>query len=256
MGLVSDIIRRKYGLPEQHPKSKKTPAEIEAEQKAIADYNKKVFREKQTHQLQISSKELKKIFVKVAQKTFMNDKPFIIDNENEYFINTIVMYFANDERFLQSKLITNKPCLKKGLLITGTTGYGKTMVMRIIQKVFAPINSESYSKKIRIQSCNEIVNNYNVSGAESLQKYFKQGNYLFDDFGTENTAKFYGLTENVMKTILEERYNLFVDKRKATHLTSNLSIAEINQKYGFRVESRLNEMFNIIKVNGKDRRKQ
>ena len=49
-----------------------------------------------------------------------------------------------------------------------------------------------------------------------------------------------------MAEILLSRYDLFVSKGIPTHLTTNLSASEIEDKYGNRVRSRMREMFNLV----------
>ena len=78
-----------------------------------------------------------------------------------------------------------------------------------------------------------------------FQKYNKAAVMYFDDFGTESNASNFGI-KNLMKDILEERYA----NNKRTFLTSNLSLPEIQEKYGDRVYDRLQEMFNIIQMSG------
>jgi len=49
-----------------------------------------------------------------------------------------------------------------------------------------------------------------------------------------------------MAEILLSRYDLFVQKKMLTHITTNLSASEIENIYGNRVRSRMREMFNLI----------
>jgi len=50
----------------------------------------------------------------------------------------------------------------------------------------------------------------------------------------------------VMGEILLSRYDLFISKGIPTHVTTNLSASEIEEKYGNRVRSRMREMFNLV----------
>ncbi len=70
--------------------------------------------------------------------------------------------------------------------------------------------------------------------------------YCFDDLGTENSLKYYGNECNVMAEVLLSRYELFIQKKMLTHLTTNLSATEIENLYGNRVRSRMREMFNLV----------
>jgi DNA replication protein DnaC len=59
-----------------------------------------------------------------------------------------------------------------------------------------------------------------------------------------------------MAAILLTRYNLFKEKGLITHLTTNLSVAEIESIYGNRLRSRMREMFYLFGYdeNSKDKR--
>ena len=57
-----------------------------------------------------------------------------------------------------------------------------------------------------------------------------------------------------MEQILLNRYDNNLPF-KFTHITTNKSVDEIEQMYGTRVRSRMKEMFNMIVLDGKDRRK-
>ena len=60
-----------------------------------------------------------------------------------------------------------------------------------------------------------------------------------------------------MAEILLSRYDLFVNRKLITHLTTNLSASEIETSYGNRLRSRLREQFNLIAFgsDAKDKRK-
>lgn len=49
-----------------------------------------------------------------------------------------------------------------------------------------------------------------------------------------------------MGEVLLSRYDLFVSQGILTHVTTNLSAPEIEQRFGNRVRSRMREMFNVV----------
>jgi DNA replication protein DnaC len=55
---------------------------------------------------------------------------------------------------------------------------------------------------------------------------------------------------------LLSRYDLFVSRGIPTHVTTNLSASELEEKYGNRLRSRMREMFNLVAFdkNSKDKR--
>lgn len=75
----------------------------------------------------------------------------------------------------------------------------------------------------------------------------------FDELGREPLpAKYFGTELNVMQYILQCRYEL--RSECLTHLTTNLSLPELQQRYGGYIADRINEMFNVIELRGKSHR--
>ena len=98
---------------------------------------------------------------------------------------------------------------------------------------------QKYSKDLRING---------------QRNYYPSLNYCFDDLGIENTLNHFGEKINVMEEILTARYDI---KHIKTHFTSNINSAELKEKYGPRLASRMRQMFNTInfQINIKDKRK-
>src|SRR5690606_6869500 len=150
--------------------------------------------------------------------------------------------------------------LRKGVLLTGPIGCGKTCLMNLI-RFFR--KTDRYIMK----SCREISFEFIRDGYEVIQRYSTQSFFIyqtkkkprahcFDDLGTEQNLKYYGNECNVMAEILLSRYELFIYQGMMTHLTSNLSAGEIENYYGNRVRSRMRQMFNQLSFdkNSKDKR--
>ena len=55
-----------------------------------------------------------------------------------------------------------------------------------------------------------------------------------------------------MQYVFQCRYELRYDA--VTHATTNMTIEEIQLKYGAYIADRINEMFNVIELNGASRR--
>jgi len=176
---------------------------------------------------------------------------FPIDEKKERPYSVIVKrlccYFSGDKRFETADLK-----LSKGIILFGGVGVGKSTLMQMFQRnaIF------SY----RLISCRDIESDFSVHGFETIDKYSKlcdiatnanpfghqQIGYCFDDLGTENAiTKHFGNAKNVMADILLNRYDDKLDPR-STHITTNLSVDEIEQFYGTRVIDRIRENFNMI----------
>jgi uncharacterized protein YjlB len=147
--------------------------------------------------------------------------------------------------------------LKKGILLNGPIGCGKTSLMTLVNYFFPR------GKQYQIKSAREISFEYEKEGYSTIARYSKSpvnkhitNIFCFDDLGIEQPQKYFGNECNVMAEILLSRYDLFVSKGIPTHLTTNLSASELESKYGNRLRSRMREMFNLVAFdkNSKDKR--
>ena len=177
--------------------------------------------------------------------------------EQDYpLIFKLLVYFLRD----QKNADLHKINLKKGILLTGPIGCGKTSLMNLMRFI-----SAAHSHHIMIAT-RKISFDFIQEGYSIIQKYsnlsFVTGNqewqpkiYCFDDLGAENALKYFGNDCNVMSEILLSRYDLFISHGMITHLTTNLNSSEIEEVYGSRVRSRLREMVNLISFDfGEDKR--
>lgn len=171
---------------------------------------------------------------------------FKIFDEDIPVITSLLAYFLKDE--ITAKTIDID--LNKGLLLSGPIGCGKTSIMNLMR--FVPEQNSKYILK----PTREISFEFIKEGYEVIQRYTSGNtmqnnvkNYCFDDLGTENNLKYFGNECNVMGEILLSRYDLFVNKKNITHLTTNLSATEIETAYGNRVRSRLRQMLNLVSFN-------
>ena len=179
----------------------------------------------------------------------------IADNDHE-IIYKLIAYFLRDE---QTAFQCNID-LRKGILLSGPVGCGKTSLMNIM-KHLAPIDH-----KFSIKPCRDIGFEFISEGYKIIQEYSKEtrprgghlvfARYCFDDLGIENSLKYYGNECNVMAEILLGRYDCYISKKIPVHITTNLSASEIELHYGVRVRSRMREMMNLIAFdkNTKDKR--
>ena len=78
----------------------------------------------------------------------------------------------------------------------------------------------------------------------------------FDELGRETIpANYYGQKLNVMQHILHIRYSLWQSTGVKTFITTNDDPSAIESKYGDFIRDRNREMFNIVLLQGKSRRK-
>lgn len=131
--------------------------------------------------------------------------------------------------------------LKKGILLTGPVGCGKTSLMTLFHEFHYP------EKRYQMISTRTIAEEFNKDGYEVIQKYGRRKKVIcLDDLGVEGNMKHFGNECNTTAEILLHRYDMHVAHGIVTHATTNLNSDELEKLYGSRVRSRLRSMFNLI----------
>ena len=183
------------------------------------------------------------------------DKKFTIDSNNSGVIDSLLGYFHGDPDFLLPGGYNGDR--HKGILLVGEPGTGKTLLMNILTKhvtvdeMFFKVDGKNCPMTFPIVRTEKVVNDYAKFGPEELDRYSNRKIICFDDLGEEpKESTHYGARINVMQQILEERYS----RACITLATSNHKPVELGKMYGQRVESRIQEMFNVISLPGPDRR--
>lgn len=158
-------------------------------------------------------------------------KNFALSPEEVEFYRNLVNYFTIGKTDLNRD---------KGIFIRGAVGTGKTLAFKLIQKFLMQ------KHKFSMRSSNEIVLDYNTTGDKILKGYSVVKDWCFDDFGSEDKGKHFGSECEVMEKIILLRYDLFEQYGTKTHLTSNFSNEELNEKYGARAYDRLKRIINVV----------
>ncbi len=180
---------------------------------------------------------------------------FQIHEEDHLVIFKLLAYFLRDTENASSLNIS----FRKGILLTGPIGCGKTSLMNLMRYI-----SAAYTHHF-MKSCRQITFEFHKEGFPIIEKYsdfsFDSRNgqlvpktYCFDDLGAESTIKYFGNDTNVMAEILLSRYDQFVSQGMLTHITTNLTSHQIEEAYGPRVRSRLREQCNLISFSSDDKR--
>ena len=114
---------------------------------------------------------------------------FRIHQEDHDLISKLLAYILKDEEICMKNGIS----LKKGILLTGPVGCGKTTLMNLL-RLFQPGDNRYIMK-----SCRDVSFEFIQEGYSVILKYGKQAfnqdkpkMYCFDDLGTENNLKYYG----------------------------------------------------------------
>lgn len=158
-------------------------------------------------------------------------------------IKSLCFFIARDDRFADELGFDRQ----KGLLIRGPSGTGKTHLVRCAE--------DNGLNPILTLSILDITEKVTEDGKYQINNQGKKIIYL-DDVGTEESSvKHFGTTILWFKNYIETVYHR---TKCYNHLiiTTNLNFQGLGNQYGFRVASRMREMFNVVDLTGKDYRNQ
>lgn len=139
----------------------------------------------------------------------------------------------------------------KGILLTGPVGCGKTSFLKLLRYLVP------HQKEYQVIPCRNIAFAFHHLGYKTIEDYGNSSYICFDDLGVEPVGRFYGQDCNVLGEILLSRYELFLNHKVRTHVTTNLNAGELEERYGTRVRSRMRQLFNLVSFDEKtnDKRK-
>lgn len=186
----------------------------------------------------------KKIFalMKITSKEVFK-KEFSLDTENQNLVKAVCFFLSEDPRF-ETELGYS---FRKGLWLRGISGLGKTYIFQCA--------ADNGLNPVLIQSMIEISESIRANGEYTIPMKNEKVLYL-DDVGSEEaTVNHYGTKINFLKNFIEQTYLMNQHRGFGKLVVStNNSFTQIEEKYGFRVRSRIKDMFNVIDVSGRDRR--
>jgi DNA replication protein DnaC len=176
------------------------------------------------------------------------------DNREPYNMNIMARYCARYYSGIESK----------GLCLIGEPGRGKTYAFKIMAKLF--------NKESKMFPANVLIDKWEVYGVKERSEFFNllKGHKptqerreiartwrdcIIDDIGTEPTLNDYGTKREVIDTIIQHRTREFEDSGARTHMSMNLSLDGIQNRYGPRFVSRVHQLCHVVVLKGSDRRR-
>lgn len=171
----------------------------------------------------------------------MNGRTPEVDDGNREHIRETVRWAIADP--------AGKWDAQRGLAFLGNVGAGKTYIMRVLRRFLQATRMPVFEWETAPDVFDLV-----AEDSEQMAAFYALPR-CFDDFGQEPPSlKSYGNQIEVMGGIIVRRHARFEKSGLLTHLTSNLTLDEIESRYGTRVSSRILQMCNVIEFGGGNRR--
>lgn len=175
--------------------------------------------------------------------------PVVLPEPTRDIITTLCQYFSEDPAFEKTNapwLLTENPSLKKGIMLIGPNGVGKTFLFEVFHRLSQFGCTRRY---FQMTDGRTVATDVAKNGYEAISKYIG-GDKLFNELGSELPARFYGNPIDAMYEVIFEREKVFQAKLQKTHITTNLSAQQLADRYDSAIFSRLRGMCNIIQYGG------
>lgn len=191
--------------------------------------------------------QFKKRFLHAATKRlFIPGEAFIVDDQNKEVINQLYFYLIGGQQFHGE--------LGKGIILIGSVGAGKTVIMNAFLDVLSSVaefpdaeHSVAATSVRRLASRN--LNERMKEEEDTVYKRLYTQLLYVDDLGKEpQKVNDFGTTSKPFEDFIEVRYR----KRGLTFGTSNLTLEDM--PYSGHCKDRVKQMFNFIILPGKTRR--
>lgn len=220
-------------------------------------YDQKREQEKQSEWQAIKDAAIPWSASELREFVLKNNPDFKVDHQSEKVFNLLCQYFSNDSEFEKSGY-----SLKKGIMLTGPVGVGKTRMLQVFRR-----NKKQCFQLISVYEIETACQEHGIEfhktytgmvpgwGGTLKCFYQKSIGWAFDDVGRESVVFDFGNKSDIISRLIQVRYLQSNSVPfSSLHLTTNLTPAEIENRYDYAVKSRLREMFNYIPMEGKDRR--
>lgn len=191
---------------------------------------------------------------------------FVVDKHNEKVFKLLCLYFTNDPKFEQYGQDGLKYSLKKGIwLQSGVRGSGKSSML----KCFRMNKRCCFGYK----HTTELANTFQKGGfgaidffigsipqpSSPLNFYQNDAGFMYDELFGEQKVNHMGSPLMISEYIVNKLYDFSNNRRGELwkfHVTSNASGEDIENISGKTYRSRMPDMFNLIKLDGPNRRLQ
>jgi DNA replication protein DnaC len=189
--------------------------------------------------ISISASDFKEIFL-LQMDFILSEKglgnKYVLDKDNSSVINQIYLYLVGSDEFSGN--------INKGLLLMGSIGTGKTMIINAIISIIEELTVKRFTK-VHAKALFSLMKNKDDG-------YFDKRPVFIDDIGKEiQEVNDYGTKTNPVPELFAIRY----DYNSWTFATCNYNEKELTELYGETIVDRFKELFNVLILEGDSRRK-
>ncbi len=164
---------------------------------------------------------------------------FILNRYQKRVLYQLLIYAIEDENLLEKLHLD----LRKGILLMGDSGVGKTALMKLVKPFFPR------KKHYEIVSCRLLSQEFTKRGFDAFNAYLSKNSkpICLDNLGKELPAKHFGTNCEVGYNVVEHCYEHRFDfQHPKVHITTVLSPTDIEKRYGIGFRKMLQQMFNVI----------
>jgi DNA replication protein DnaC len=184
-------------------------------------------------------------------------------DENNTKILRFLLYYFNNSRLAESVFPNEDYRIHKNLLLIGEPGTGKTIDMQIFSDYLRLTQNPNFFLNL---SVTQMMNYYKIHGHIDRYTYNELSNsgsmegkpvhVCLNDIGleTENQKSYGTSLDSVIDEFLYARYEIYQQHFIKYHMTSNLTVGELKERFGGRLIDRF-KSFNVLVLTGESRRK-
>ena len=207
-----------------------------------------------------------RLFLYIADNIVMapQRRRFVVDDDNRAVI-TFLLYYFNNCPLAEQVFPGRGYKLHKNIMLQGSPGVGKTMIMQCFSEYLRRIKSPRFFHNL---SVTQMVNYYTIHNNFDRYTFYEEDsrgfmpkpeNVCLNDVGVADNKVFYGMNTSVLTDdFLLARNDIWAGWDKFAHITTNLDDQALAQRFtkGDRYGRLLDRFktYNVIPLAGKSRR--
>lgn len=189
-------------------------------------------------------------------------RDFEVDDHNKQVLRFLTYYF-NGCKKAEEVFPDEDYRINKNILLIGEPGTGKTMLMQIFSdylRLTGNVNqfvNISSTQLMNYYKINNHIDKFTFNELAHPEKFEGEPfNVCLNDLGlqTENQRSYGTLLTQVTDEFLFARYEIFQQMNVRYHITSNLTVKDLKERFENRLVERF-KSFNVIELRGGSRRK-